>query len=257
VEVQAAFLRRVQPAYIFVNPSNLRLLLGHLRDHPVDLPGLRSMWTLSEAVDDSLRALCREVLGVRIVHNYTAAETGWMALQCPAHPHFHVQSELFIVEVVDEANRQVAPGETGRVLVTPLHNFAMPLLRYEIGDTAEWGPPCPCGRGLPVLTRIGGRILDLLTLPDGRVRRTDFSHYRLSQIRAVREYQVIQRSRTRIEILLVTARRLTPAETAEVESILATEFTEGFEFAITEVASIPRTEAGKLRPFLSEVLPRG
>lgn len=257
VEVQAEFLRRAQPAYIFVNPSNLRLLLGHLREHPVAMPGLRSVWTLSEAVDDSLRALCRQVLGVRIVHNYTAAETGWMALQCPAHEHFHVQSEAFLLEVVDEANRQVAPGQTGRVLVTPLHNFAMPLLRYEIGDTAEWGPPCPCGRGLPVLTRIGGRILDLLTLPDGRVRRTDFSHYRLSKIEVVREYQVVQRSRTRIEMLLVTGRPLTDAERAEVLGVLETEFTEGFDFAVTEVKAIARTGAGKLRPFLSEIPPPG
>ena len=253
VAVQAAFLLRHRPDYIFTLPSNLRLLLAHIRDAGITLPGLRSVWTLSEAVDDTLRALCREVLGVRIVSNYSAAETGWMALQCPQTDSLHVQSETCMVEVVDDAGRPVPPGATGRVLVTPLHNFAMPLLRYEIGDTAELGPPCPCGRGLPVLTRIGGRILDLLTLPDGTLRRTDFDHYGLSKIEAVHEYQVIQRSRELIEILLVTGRPLTAEETERVRAILATEYTEGFAFAITEVPSIPRTAAGKLRPFLSEV----
>jgi phenylacetate-coenzyme A ligase PaaK-like adenylate-forming protein len=63
------------------------------------------------------------------------------------------------VEVLDEEGRPCAPGETGRVVATSLNNFAMPLIRYETGDTAEVGAPCPCGRGLPVLTRIMGRDL--------------------------------------------------------------------------------------------------
>ncbi len=170
VAAQVAFLLRHRPAYLHVLPSTLRLLLAHCRDAGIALPGLRAVWTVSEPVDDSLRALCRDVAGVRIVHNYTAAETGWMALQCPSCDGFHVQSEVCLLEVLDDANRQVAPGETGRVVVTPLHGFAMPLLRYDIGDEAEWGGPCACGRGLPVLTRIVGRTGDALTLPDGRRR---------------------------------------------------------------------------------------
>jgi len=251
--IQIAYLQRHRPQYIFTFPSNLRLLLAHMRDRKVELSGVRSVWTMSEAVDDTLRDLCRQVLGARIVHNYTAAETGWMALQCPDHDVFHVQSESCLLEIVDDENSPVFPGETGRVLVTPLHNFATPLLRYEIGDTATLGAPCPCGRHLPVLTRIGGRILDLLTLPDGTLRRTDFNHYRLSQIQAVREYQIVQRTRTSIDILLVTARPLTASETAEVRTIMAAEFTEGFTLAITEVPAIARTEAGKLRPFRTEL----
>ena len=251
--IQIAYLQRHTPAYIFTNPSNLRLLLTHMRERAITLPGLKSVWTLSEAVDDTLRTLCRDVLGVRIVHNYTAAETGWMALQCPQSDVLHVQSESCLLEIVDDANHPVSPGQTGRVLVTPLHNFATPLLRYEIGDTATLGPPCPCGRHLPVLTRIAGRILDLLTLPDGTLRRTDFNHYRLSQIHAVREYQIVQRTPTNIEILLVTARPLASEETDEVRAIMATEFTEGFTLTVTEVPAIPRTEAGKLRPFRTEL----
>jgi phenylacetate-CoA ligase len=56
--------------------------------------------------------------------------------------------------VLDQRGNPRGPGEVGRVVVTPLNNFAMPLIRYELGDTAEVGAPCACGRGLPVLTRI-------------------------------------------------------------------------------------------------------
>jgi phenylacetate-CoA ligase len=102
-----------------------------------------------------------------MVDMYTCQEAGYLALQCPDHPHYHVQSENVLLEVVDDQGLPCAPGEVGRVLVTSLNNFATPLIRYEIGDYAEVGAACSCGRGLPVLKRIMGRYRNLLTLPDG------------------------------------------------------------------------------------------
>ena len=206
---QIAFMQRLPPVYLYCFPANLRLLLAHCRETGVLFPTLRSVWTLSEVVDDSLRALCREIFGCRIVHNYTSAEAGYMALQCPEHDHFHVQAEATLLEVLHPDGSACQQGEIGKVVITPLHNFATPLLRYEIGDEAEVGAPCPCGRGLPVLRRIVGREFDYLTFPDGTRRRADTGYYRISAIPAVREFQIAQRSRERIELLLVLARPLT------------------------------------------------
>jgi phenylacetate-CoA ligase len=245
-------MRRLRPDYLLTNPANLRLLLSHWRESG-QTPSLRAVWTLSEVVDDALREACREVLGCRIVHNYTAGETGYIALQCPECVHFHVQSEVVLLEVLDAAGRPCEPGEIGRVVVTPLHNFAMPLLRYEIGDEAEFGLPCPCGRGLPVLARIVGRIVDQVTLPSGARRRVDTGHGPMSRIPAIREFQIIQRSVERIEILLVVAQPLSDAEERTVRDILAKDIGGEFRFDLTYRASIPRTAEGKLRPFISEV----
>jgi phenylacetate-coenzyme A ligase PaaK-like adenylate-forming protein len=68
-----------------------------------------------------------------------------------------VQSESVLLEIVDDAGRACAPGRAGRVVVTSLHNFATPLIRYELGDLAEFGAPCACGRSLPVISRVLGR----------------------------------------------------------------------------------------------------
>ena len=255
IPTQAAFLQRVQPAYLFTLPANLRLLLAHFRRIGVRLDCLRAVWTISEVVDDGLRTACQEVFGCRIVHNYTAGETGYIALQCPQATHFHVQSETILVEVLDADNRPCAPGETGRVVVTPLHNFAMPLLRYEIGDQAEVGVPCPCGRGLPVLNQIVGRTVDALTLPSGQKRYTRVGHNRISKIVAVLEYQVIQRSLERIEVLMVLGDQLSADEDTEIRAALADELGSEFRIDLTFCDTIPRTPAGKLRPFLSD-LPR-
>lgn len=250
---QIAFMQRLPPVYLYCFPSNLRLLLAHCRETGVRIPTLRSVWTLSEVVDDPLRALCREVFGCRIVHNYTSAEAGYMALQCPEHDHFHVMSEAAIVEVLHPDGTACQAGEVGRVAITPLHNFATPLLRYEIGDEAEVGAPCPCGRGLPVLRRIVGRTYDFLSLPDGTRRRVDTGYYRISTIPAVQEFQIAQRSLDRIELLLVLARPLTDDETATVRDVLVKEFGDGFHYDITVHDHIVRTEAGKLRAFISDL----
>jgi phenylacetate-CoA ligase len=250
---QAEFLRRLQPTYLLTNPTNLRLLLSHFRESQQSLQALRAVWTLSEVVDDALREACRATLGCRIVHNYTAGESGYLALQCPDHEHFHVQSEVVLLEVLDAAGQPCPPGEIGRVVVTPLHNFAMPLLRYEIGDEAEFGGPCGCGRGLPVLTRIVGRTLDYVTLASGKQRRVDTGHVAMSKIPAIREFQLIQRSLERIEVLLVVSRPLDDAETQAVHAILIKEVGAEFRFELTYCETIPRTAEGKLRTFISQV----
>ena len=252
---QAERLRRLRPEYLSANPSALRILLGHCRDAGITLPNLRAVWTLSEVVDPDLRALCQDVFGVRIVHNYSAAECGYIALQCPEHPHFHIQSELALVEVLDVDGRPCGSGEIGRVIVTPLHNFAMPLLRYEIGDEAEVGEPCPCGRGLPVLTNVIGRLDDYVTLPNGERRRNNASHYRLARIPALREFQIVQCSLELIEARLAVARPLTADEEQRVRTVLLAAFGDAFRIELVYCELIPRTGAGKLRTFVSE-LPR-
>ena len=255
VSRQAEFLRRMEAMYLFTVPSNLRLLLGHCRDNHIVLPDLRAVWTISEVVDESLRKFCNDIFGVRIVSNYSAAETGYIALQCPDHDHYHVQSEVIFVEVLNDTGNPCAPGEIGRVVVTPLHNFAMPLLRYELGDEAEVGAPCPCGRGLPVLRRVVGRTLDYLTLPSGEKRRPIVHHYRLSAIAAIREFQIVQRSLGRIEVLMVLSRPLSAEEKATITAVLAAGLGSEFDIVLTPCETIPRTAAGKLQVFMSD-LPR-
>ncbi|MFO1023647.1 MAG: hypothetical protein U1E70_00565 [Acetobacteraceae bacterium] len=255
VAEQAAGLARLCPDYLLTKPASLRVLIAHCRRHGLRLPSLRQVWTLSEVVDDDLRTACQQVLGAPIVHDYSANEVGYIAVQCPEAAHFHVMAESVLVEVLDDTGRQCAPGETGRVVLTPLQNFAMPLLRYEIGDEAVVGSPCACGRGLPVLQQIIGRTLDVLTLPDGSQRRAELRHYRLARLTAVTEYQVVQRALDRIEVLLVLNRPLTGDEEAEVRALAVAAFGPEFTIDIRIVETIARTPAGKLRPFLSMIDP--
>jgi phenylacetate-CoA ligase len=160
VDAQLEWLRRHAPDYLQTSPANAAALARASIEHGIRFPALREVRTSGEPVSAETRALCREAWGVPVTDLYGADEAGCIALQCPAHEHYHVQSESVLVEVLDAKDRSCSPGMVGRVVVTTLQNFAMPLVRYDIGDLAEVGDPCPCGRGLPVLRRIAGRVSD-------------------------------------------------------------------------------------------------
>jgi phenylacetate-CoA ligase len=157
LDAQVDWLRREDPAYLVANPADALALAREFRSRNLELPALKGVQTLGGELNAELRETCRDAWGVAVVHLYRAEEVGALALQCPEREHFHIQSEQAVVEVVDDQGNVCAPGQIGRVLATPLNNFAMPLLRYEVGEIAEVGASCACGRGLPVLTSITGR----------------------------------------------------------------------------------------------------
>lgn len=253
VAQQAEWLRRVRPGYLLTFPSNALMLARYFRANGLALPSLRGISTLSEVVDERLRRECRAAWGVEIVDAYSASETGYIALQCPEHPHYHVQAECALVEVLDEAGRPCAPGEVGSVVVTPLHNFAMPLLRYEIGDRAEVGAPCSCGRGLPVIARILGRAKHDLILPSGARRHAWLGTQEFAENPAIVQHQVVQRSLEELEFRLVVRRPLAPAEEARLAEIVTANLGHSFRVTFRYLDAIPRAPSGRFFEFLSEL----
>jgi phenylacetate-CoA ligase len=157
VGAQADWLVRQQPDYLLSSPSNLLALADHFQANGLKLGSLRGITSGGAVLAPEVRDACRATWGAEIVDMYSTQEVGYVALQCPASESYHVQSEVLYVEVLDDDGQPCRPGQVGRVVVSTLHNFAMPLLRYDLGDLAEVGRGCPCGRNLPVLTRIVGR----------------------------------------------------------------------------------------------------
>ena len=193
IEKQALWLQACAPDYLLSYPSNLAEVAGTCLRKGITVPSLREVRTLGETLSDDMRRVCREAWQVEVKDMYSCQEIGYMALQCPEHPHYHVQSERVMVEVLDNDDRPCAPGEIGRVIVTDLHNFAMPMIRYEILDYAEVGEPCPCGRGLPVLKRIIARSRNIMRLPDGSRRWPSFPASSWAHLGPIRQLQLVQK----------------------------------------------------------------
>ena len=153
---QATWLGRERPDYLSAPPETLRLLAIHLREKKQKPPRLRALRCDGIAPPD-LAPLCQDVFGLAPIVSVVLPETGCLALQCPEHGSLHAMAEGVLAEILDASGTACAPGQPGRLVVTPLHNFAMPLLRYDTGLGAAFGPPCACGRTLPVLENLSWR----------------------------------------------------------------------------------------------------
>jgi len=252
---QARWLMAENPDYLISVASNVQELARHCGRLGLRPSRLREVRTYGEALHPDARAEIRAAWGVPVADMYTCREIGYMALQCPRHEHYHVMAEGVYLEILDADGNSCAPGRTGRVVLTPLHHFAMPLIRYDIGDYAEAGEPCDCGRGLPVIRRIVGRVRNMLRLPGGGLRHPRFGETQFGGVAPVRQFQVLQKTLREIEVALVVARPLTAEEQAKLRALILKNLDGDFELSFVYRDSIPRTAEGKYEDFRSEVLP--
>jgi len=253
LDTQIAWLQEQNPDYLLSYPSNILALANICISKGIRLENLREIRTISEAHNPELRAACREAWGVPVIDIYSTNEVGYIAFQCPGHEHYHIQSETIFVEVLNAQGVPCQPGEIGRVVLTPLHNYAMPLIRYEIMDYAEAREACPCGRGLPVIRQVLGRQRNLITLPDGSQHwpRTGYSTW--IEIAPIEQIQLVQKSLHQIEVRLVMPRPLTPDEQNRMIPTLQKSLGYAFQVSFSYHDEICRSASGKFEDFISEV----
>jgi phenylacetate-CoA ligase len=159
----------------------------------------------------------------------------------------HLSADNLVVETVDENGAPVT-GRPGRVLITDLHNFGMPFIRYANGDVACIDPnPCACGRGLPLIEYVEGREADVIRLPDGRRLTGLFFVHLFKDFPAIRYYQVIQPSAAELSIRIVPMVKEPPPSMTPVLDSLRQHLGDGLNIRIELVEQIPLTRAGKRR----------
>jgi hypothetical protein len=137
------------------------------------------------------------------VHDYYGGEGMDVAMQCGVGSAYHINAESVIVEVVDAAGRPVPAGQEGSIVLTNLHAYAMPFIRYVVGDVGALAAgQCACGRGLPLLDHVAGRSSDQLTLPSGRGLVMWFFTDVFRQMPGVESFQMRQVAAGRILVLV-------------------------------------------------------
>jgi phenylacetate-CoA ligase len=237
------------PDHLLMLPSTLAALVTELAQTGRRLSRLQSIRTLSETVHPELREATGRVLGVPIHDSYTSQEAGIMAVQCPAGS-YHV-SETILLEVLNAVGEPCAVGETGRVVITDLVNFATPLIRYEIGDYAEVGAPCACGRGLPVIRRFLGRERNLVLLPDGTRHWPVVGFHRWSEAWPVRQFQFVQLDRHTILARMSAAGRPDAVQEARLTAIIQQALGHPFDLRYEwHETPLPRGPGGKFEEFI-------
>jgi phenylacetate-CoA ligase len=163
----AEFLLRKEARYLTGRPRSAQAVALAAERLGFSLK-LENIFTFSTGPTQEERDDCLRVFGAPMMSLYASKEVYNIAHQCSSSLNHHINSEIVLVEVIDDAGNPCPPGVRGHCIVTPFFNTAQPLIRYELGDQVTLGPPCSCGRGLPVIQSIDGRTTHLFRLPGGR-----------------------------------------------------------------------------------------
>ena len=165
----------------------------------------------------------------------------------------HVTADNLYVEILVDGCPAL-PGETGEVVVTDLHNYAMPFLRYRNGDLATASDrQCPCGRGLPLIEEMCGRTLDVLQTPEGRRISGVFVPMFFKDYAWVEEFQLEQTALDRIDVRIKPAAGYQPDLLPYLQQDLQRRIGASVRLEYHVVDKIPRTATGKHRPVISRL----
>lgn len=244
-------LDKFQPDFIHGYPSSLYLIANYLLEHDIGTIRPKCVVSASETIFEHQRQTIESAFDCRLLMWYGNAEMCANIVECP-DGGLHIKHEHSYVEFLDENYEPVEPGKPGRMVCTAFGNYAMPLIRYEIGDVAiPLYRECICGRGGYVVEKVVGREEDYIVTPDGRlVGRLD---HIFKDTLNVEEAQLIQEMVGKLTVKIV--RR--PGYSKDDERMILDEarnrLGNSIKIELDYVDRIPRTLSGKFRFIVSEV----
>lgn len=245
-------IAQYKPTALVGYVAPLVVLARRMIDTGRTLGGLRGVATGAEALFEPERRDIERAFGCPVFDTYGAREVMLMAAECDRHQGLHVNADHLVLETLATDGTPAAVGATGDIAITDLHNFGMPMVRYLNGDRATYRADlCPCGRGLPLLASVDGRLLDLIETPDGRHVPGEFFVYAMLDWPDVMQWQVVQIARDCVQVRLVVPQPWTQERreklTAKVQSKAGT----SMRVEIVEVDEIAPTRSGKRRLTIS------
>lgn len=251
-----ARIRARRPKMLFGYPSAISHIARHAMERGVALDdlGIKVVFCTSERLYDHQREQIAQAFGCPVANGYGGRDAGFIAHECPSG-NMHLTAEDIVVEIIDDAGRVLPAGESGEIVVTHLATRDYPFIRYRTGDIAALSDEaCPCGRGLPLLTRLQGRSTDFVVAADGTVMHGLALIYVVRDLPGVRGYKIIQESITHTRVLLVM-------EAGQESEALRQSVVAGFRrrlgdevlVSVDFVAQIEAEKSGKFRYVVSHV----
>lgn len=258
-DVIIGIMKQINPDAILAFPSTLTSLCNR---NPSEI-NPKKIYTQSETVTKNCRNLIRQVFGLEVFDTYGSVEFGNLAFECEQHCGLHILTDSALIEFVDVSGANVAPGERGEAIVTGLLNYAMPLIRYRLGDLGiPTDEKCTCGRSWPLMKSIDGRANDCIILPSGKITYSmDFYHIYHKEFERnlflISQYQLVQERRDRILFRVVRGKEFDQEALERIRINLEEHFAkkgERLEIVTQVVDEIPEERTGKKKVVVSKLL---
>jgi len=248
-------LQHLNPDVLSTFPS----VLSGLANYSVSGINPKLIFTQGELVTQHCRDIVRKKFNLEMFDTYGSVEFECLAFECNEHSGLHIIHDSAYIEFVDEQREQVSPGEPGEIIVSGLYNYAMPLIRYRIGDVATpTDEKCSCGRSWPLMKNFQGRMNEFLILPSGRrISWLHFYHHYYKELEknvaAISQYQIIQDQKNRIIFKVVKGKDFDFNVLERIKNNLVTYFKEqgeNMEVVMDIVEEIEKERTGKIRMFI-------
>jgi len=253
-EEQLSILLRLKPKIIYCFPSILVSMAKTVERNRERYVSIRPEFIVSHAelLTEDARRYIESIFRCPVYNEYGATEFGFrMAWECKERRGLHIDADSVLIEFLNNGH-PVEPAEEGEIVVTGLINYAMPLIRYQIGDI---GMPsarrCVCGRGLPLMEFIEGRKDDFIVSLSGRYISPRAIIPLIEKHKDITEFRIIQDKKDHVTIYIVAKGIIYPETEDELRQDLSEMLGKGMCIAIETVKEIPRTERGKLRAVIS------
>ena len=241
--------RRGKPEILYGHSHSIYMLARYVLANGIRDLRPRGIISTSMMLLAHERAVIEQAFDCKVFDRYGSEEVGLIAAECERHEGMHLNIEHLYIEFLREDGTAAAAGEEGSIVITDLFNRGMPFIRYQIGDV---GVPtdrrCPCGRGLPLMERVTGRVADYLKRRDGSlVAGVSLVERTLTAIPGLEQMQVVQPSAGEIVVNVVRAPDFTPATEQALLSEFRWVFGPGMEIRPCYVQRIPQESSGKYR----------
>jgi phenylacetate-CoA ligase len=240
------------PRAIIGYTTPLYLLARAAIDEQIVMPAPLGIITSAERLFEHQREVIEKGFGAPVFDRYGCREVMLIGAECQRHAGLHLNVENVFVELY-RGGRPAPIGTAGEVLLSDLQNRAMPLLRYRNDDvaTAKAGL-CPCGRGLPLLASVEGRVLDLIVGTNGRIVAGEAFVHLLKEY-PIDRFQVHQRADRSTSLRIIAGRGFRSEQATEIDKRLRTVLGHDAAFCVELVDDIPLTISGKHRVTKSDV----
>ncbi len=246
-------IKKFNPDYFYGYTTAIYGFCLYMKELDIDLKQLKlkAVICTAEKMYPHHKRLFEEVFNCPIVDEYGCAEHGIIAFQCP-YGNMHIMADHLYVEFLDENNHPVSPGSPGRIVITDLSSFAMPLIRYDIGDI---GVPdnkrCECGINLPLMKIVEGRTEDFIKTIDGKYVHAAYLCYTLKDD-TVHEFKMYQKAIDKFHVQIVKSPLFDSNSEKMLEKKLRTALGDKVKITFEYVDRIEREKSGKLRYFVCE-----
>lgn len=243
-----------QPGFIRGFPSALHLIARYMLKEGIDKVRPIAVTTTAEALFEYQRREIANAFDCEVFDHYGAREHAVGSFECPEHFGYHISGDNGVLEFI-KGGENVSAGEEGAIVVTDFTHFSMPFIRYKIGDV---GVPsdeiCPCGRGLPVMESVIGRISDVVVTPQNKyISGSVLSH--IFKNLNIEEFMILQETKKDFTIKIVKGGNYSSNDSEYIHTSFKKYIDPDINVNIEFVDSIPTTKAGK-RCFVKSEVPK-